>query len=1407
MRKLVHSCAVLCALALAGSLGASAQGEHVQEIIVKTRQPLRALGRTASGELRTGLMALDQLCTAYRVQGLQATFASSGAAQHAELRRHIGLDRIYQLRLPAEHAAEFVATLAADPEVEYVQVNRAFAVHYLPNDPLLPAQWGLHRVQADGAWDVNHGSRHVVVGVIDTGIDYTHEDLASNMWINPGEDRNADGSVDSTDINGIDDDGNGFVDDVQGWDFTDAPYFPDGGDYLDRDNDPMDEHGHGTCVAGIVAGVADNGVGIAGLAYGCQVMNLRAGTSGGLLEEDDVASALAYAADNGAHVVNMSFGDVVSTPLLRDAVAYAHACGVVLVASAGNNASPEVHYPSGFDEVLAVGATDSTDYLAGFSNYGPTIDLVAPGANVLTTYMDNGYTTFSGTSAAAPFVSALAALVISQHPDYRADNVRGVLVATADDLGSTGWDRYYAAGRINAAAALRSPNFTVARIAWPRLDQGIPGGSVPVIGTAAGVFMHAYELSYGTGVDPTLWHPLIRVQSRQVIDDTLGVWDVAALPDTQYTLRLSVENADGGVVAQLVRVFVDRTPPHIAEVVQTPMIEEGYFATLLSFVTDDLCDARLQCLTEGGLWQETRLAYQTTQHRLLVTPKLAAGYMGFRIAATNRAGLTSVDDNAGTLYPFALATTPVSTVDMVVLPTSLPSAYLLPKAYDFDGDGKEELVGCRYNSGFSFGLLVVWRRTEEGFSTVWESQEPFIPRDLGDSDGDGLVEILAAYGGTSVLFEQIAPRALQFQPVWRDANNSWGTRLTDLDRDGRDDLILRVDATFHVWRSLPGHAFARWDSLLNPTAGSNITGVPHVEVADFDGDGLEEILIGDYDGDIYIYEQTHNGHFRASWSERLPLMDAIDFLSSGDYDGDGQREFVAGCHSDPSLDAEHEYDARHWLYRVYKATGDDAYLPQAEWRFFGFASPKDFDAGVSSGDVDKDHRDEIFLNVFPDFYLVEWDPGTKGYSPVWHYRPNRGNAAVVADTDGDGLHELYFNDGVATIAHQCLLAQGRPPRPRSVEAFPLDTTRVSVSWSPVEPVNGYWVLLGSHPDSLTLYLWTKGTYCLLSGLQQDQWYWLAVTAVDSSRHPPESLPSRPVATRPNRPPWLVEAQALSETVVRVRFSEPMDVSAKDPARYAIHGYEGEVHSVLYDRSGEEMVVTLSRPLPNIDTLTLCVTNVSDYDRTPIDTARNCVPFSFVRAPEPPYLTAACLKDSRHVLLTFSRPLERATAALPSNYRIEPEVRITACNVDPEDARRVVLQVAHIAPLGGQDAHHIILVSGIRAEDGTALVPGRGDRLALRLAQSDLSRVFTYPNPFRLDGGLARLTFANLTEKATISIATLEGRVIRVLEETDGNGGMFWDGKDANGHLVGSGVYLYLVTNGREQVMGKLAVVR
>jgi subtilisin family serine protease len=189
-----------------------------------------------------------------------------------------------------------------------------------PNDPLYEDQWYHLALGAARIWPEIPAGKEIIVGVIDTGIEYDHPDLVHNIWINRAEDLNQNGILDPADINGLDDDGNGYIDDVVGWDFTDAPRFPDNGDYLGEDNDPSDEYfqGHGTQIAGIIAAEINNNIGIAGLVPGIRIMNLRAGTANGYLEEDDVARAILYAVDNGARIINMSFGDTELSGFLSD---------------------------------------------------------------------------------------------------------------------------------------------------------------------------------------------------------------------------------------------------------------------------------------------------------------------------------------------------------------------------------------------------------------------------------------------------------------------------------------------------------------------------------------------------------------------------------------------------------------------------------------------------------------------------------------------------------------------------------------------------------------------------------------------------------------------------------------------------------------------------------------------------------------------------------------------------------------------------------------------------------------------------------------------------------------------------------------------------------------------------------
>ncbi len=386
-------------------------------------------------------------------------------------------------------------------EVEYTQLNYLYHLHQSGNNADSNEQWGLERINAYEAWEIEKGSRGVLVAIIDTGIDYFHKDLKENIWINPGEDLNENGIVDSSDLNGIDDDGNGFIDDIQGWDFTDVPSYPDNGDYLEPDNDPMDEMGHGTSIAGIIA--ASGSDGMSGVAPGCRIMNLRAGTSKGFLQDDDIASAVIYAVQNGARIINMSFGDFIYSRVLRDVIRFAYNNGCVVVTSSGNNGDDRLTYPSTFDETISVGAVNEDDSLAQFSSFGNTVDITAPGASIYSTKIGNSYGFISGTSAAASFVSGLAALLISHNGNLFPEQVRSIILLSADDLGQDGCDFKFGAGRVNALKALNVNKFSVAKLHTPNIYP--QEKRINITGTAAGLDMKHYSFYYGIGKNPENW--------------------------------------------------------------------------------------------------------------------------------------------------------------------------------------------------------------------------------------------------------------------------------------------------------------------------------------------------------------------------------------------------------------------------------------------------------------------------------------------------------------------------------------------------------------------------------------------------------------------------------------------------------------------------------------------------------------------------------------------------------------------------------------------------------------------------------------------------------------------------------------------------------------------------------------
>ncbi len=523
------SLAVFALLALAIP---AAAGDH---LVVMTPIGAPPLG-TGVYALRpdvTGLTSLDEVCRASGVVAVERFYP--GGLRKPGLARVAA--RLRVLRLAAGVRAEaVVARFVALPGLAAAEVPRTPRLFYTPNDGAYPSQWHLPHVGAPAAWDVIRGeaTRAGVVAVIDTGIDVDHPEFVPNIWINALEDLNHNGRLDAADIDGQDQDGNGFEDDVCGWDFTDHDPFPE----LDS--------GHGNAVAACVSEATDNHLLGAGIGFGVRLMPLQGITGGGYLAEGYVP--MLYAADNGANVINCSWGIPVHHAYEQAIVDAVWAEDVVIVAAGGEG--DQVVYPAGYDHVMAVSATDALDHKAPFGPWGDYIDICAPAVNILTIW-DHELTWVSGTSFASGLVAGLAGLVRAAWPAATAAVTVALIEDTAVDLDALnpGYAGQLGAGRIDAAAAVG---------ATTAVPSSAPTSSLrcaPNPFNAATVI--TFALARGTTVELVVYD----LRGRRVAVLARGpreagaqstTWDATGQPSGTYVVRLDAGDQVGTVRLTLV---------------------------------------------------------------------------------------------------------------------------------------------------------------------------------------------------------------------------------------------------------------------------------------------------------------------------------------------------------------------------------------------------------------------------------------------------------------------------------------------------------------------------------------------------------------------------------------------------------------------------------------------------------------------------------------------------------------------------------------------------------------------------------------------------------------------------------------------------------------------------------------
>jgi subtilisin family serine protease len=882
--------------------------------------------------------------------------------------------------------SEAIASLQKNSAVLYAEPNRRVklfqSTEIVPNDLQYDKLYGMHwadtnktraDIDAPTAWQISTGDRKIIVAVIDTGIDYFHEDLRANIWTNSGE----------IPGNGIDDDGNGYIDDVHGYDF------------VTDDSDPMDDHMHGTHVAGTIGALGNNEIGVVGVCWQVSLMAIKAFDETGNSTLSQILEAIDYAIVNGARVINASWGIDEESHALHEAVQKATDAGIIFVAAAGNEKTDSPAYPAAYDEALAIAALDSNSARAGFSNYGPWVDLAAPGVDIYSTVPASNYDYLSGTSMATPHVTGLAALVLAHHPEFTRSEVQNILLNTADLLPV---DRLIGRGRINAGKALAIDTpLPFAKLSVPDRVHGL----IDLGGDANGRGFSGYTLSWGPGQYPATWHDFYGAKQLVTSGMLASNIDSSIFPEGLVTIRLSVTNSVGQSAFDFTQTKVENVR------ISLPF-------------SGDVLRAGEKYEIHGTLFGQQR-AYQLFYGRGF-SPSTWTQFTGGD--ATNILdGLLGVWDTSGVssneVYALRLVGYNGTGTNEYVSKAIFLDGHLKPgwpiylpvdedfptsewrniRATDLDGDGKSEIIVVN-PGGENLPDLRVYDLSGK---LLWSQQlaagPPYsdIPV-IGDMDGDGKPEIFADTGTQLYGFKNdgqplggnwpltVAPGNLA--KVIGDVKQDGHPNLITFSQDstpynGSDMRALNIydssGALLRQWR-IPWCGFTNDVQKIFPAL-ANMDDDPDLEIVT--PWGCSEIA-------CFKFSNTNGPIWTAPVSGQIVSSPAI-----GDIDGDGSNDVVVATAADQN-------GIRGGLF-IFDSHGQ----LWPGWPLLGECS---FESSPSLCDLDRDGRLEISIpSVTPQqIHLIQWDGFEADGWPISIEKTSVRGGTTIGDVDGDGRADVVF---------------------------------------------------------------------------------------------------------------------------------------------------------------------------------------------------------------------------------------------------------------------------------------------------------------------------------------------------------------------------------------------------------------
>jgi subtilisin family serine protease len=1309
--------------------------------------------------------------------------------------------------------------------IEFIQPNYMNRMFATPNDPLYYHQL-MENINLPQAWNYTVGNDEIVIAIIDSGLHFEHPDLQKNIWFNKLE----------IPDNGEDNDGNGYIDDWRGWDFVDAPEWAAiaFGDFIEPDNEPFDDNNHGTHVAGIIGATANNNEGIAGVCWNVKMMILRSGFNtalGGYLQDDDAAAALFYAADMGADIISISWGDNNFSPIIADACQYAYNKGSIIVAAAGNDASAPIVYPARLSTTIAVGAVDANNRLASFSSYGPNMDLVAPGVGIMSTFDKNPtnyYQTQSGTSMSVPFVAGAIGLLLSTQPGLSFEEVKSRLSYSCRDLGSPGYDIEYGTGLLDIYRLLTVHNVPLVKIDSP-FDFQAFSESFDIVGTVQVTEFKYYTVMYTTEIEPSEidWKNVNDHKNtpfryyQQIENGLLATFSVDELLQDMldYQIRVRAYDQNHRMHEHKRTVKIDKTAPIFFH--QLSGFEKRFAGEnvvyYLQTVYNEPVFQRLE-MSMGNLIYELHTSRSDSIHVVKLPESAPEGTYNVTCFAVNEAGLS-----VSGVIPFPVELQYYSIDTNQYEQINLPQFLFINRDFaDFDGNGKYEFMA--YEKINNTNVLSIFEVNGDSLIQKYTFPEFITPRAIGNTNNSGM-EVLGVVGDIAKLYEAQTGASYPSQQVF-SWSVTFGADFIDYDGDGISEVALvknlsniSAKRVVQIFKRA-GNTFNLLATLENASPGvpeRNIF-VPKVVAGNLNNNGIPDVITADQEGDVMIFE---NGQL--AWMRRGPVQNTF-FLGIGNFTGhtDARRDFCIGGYSyNPDNDAINVAYFEFFTYDINLST----------YKKIGYVSFDDIAVrnSIAIADMNGDGTDEIIIDIPPNIYIIDYINmnGLNEFHPIWKGESGSElqNTITALPTTADQPAHIIANRTVNGELKSNLIRKRETIYPLSApqlfQVQPVNESQIELSWQENHQAQTY-KIYRKHNGLTELIAELSSVIYLDNNLTAGESYFYQISSCHTDEMPSESLPTIWKGAVPFFPPKIEKVQMISNFEIELICTQELKNDAILITNFSLNNGYGFPHSVNWKNNHYGVTLRfaelLQDPISNfeLEDYQLSITRLFGHTGVAFQDAQypdNIIPIAFRQDVDPPYIVKAETYGERSVMIFFNEPLQKESAENIDNFALimppaDINNSIESIIYDSNGIEFTTKITLHNKPqLTNQE--YFLKINRVQDLAGN-VISNFGNKIVFSLNDiAKLNQHVVAPNPFKTKIVNETRFFLPVEQKGIITIYDLSGGL--VFEDTIAplsrlRNYYAWNGRNMTNQRVSSGLYLYVIKMGKEIVRGKIAVV-